>query len=302
MRFAHLTGLIALTFLSNDPAHVAGRQFVGSTPCDREPRLFLGISPTVQCERIDWKLELAKTEDRPIFNLRAVYGLGAPNQPGFQNGGTNKTVTGTWSVVNRSESNREASDYRLTSDTPRQSLELRSVGDGLLHLVSRDGALMVGNGGYSYTLNSTDARPSRNAAPSFEAVAAALPAAAGVFDGRTPCRQLAGRLGTFRVDDSCMKLKWRLTLHQDSSSGVPTRYVLEGTAYRNTPRTGKWAVMRNRNDPSITIYVLDPDDAERSLSLVRADDNILLFAGDDGSPFVGDHYFSYTLNRVRKKP
>ena len=56
--------------------------------------------------------------------------------------------------------------------------------------------------------------------------------------------------------------------------------------------------MKNARDPERVVYVLDPDDPKRALSLVRADANILLFAGEDGSPLVGDHYFSYTLNRV----
>ena len=290
MQFAHLIGMLALAFLSNDPAHAEGRQFVGSTPCGAEPRLFLGISPSLPCERIDWHLAFAESTARSTFDLRIVYGMGAPNEPGFKNGGSEKTVTGTWS--------REASDHRLTSDTARRSLELRKVGDGLLHLVSRHGALMVGNGGYSYTLNSKDAQPSRDTAPSFEPATVAPASASGVFEGRTPCRALAGRLGEFRIASDCMKLKWGLTLHQDPVTGAPTRYVLEGTAYRSAPRTGKWAVMKNARDPERAVYVLDPDDSKRSLLCVRADANILLFAGEDGSPLVGNNYFSYTLNRV----
>ncbi len=81
-------------------------------------------------------------------------------------------------------------------------------------------------------------------------------------------------------------------------TGAPTRYVLEGTAYRSAPRTGTWAVLREKNDAERIVYVLDPGDTQRSLSFVRADHNILLFAGEDGSPLVGDGYFSYTLNRV----
>ena len=95
-----------------------------------------------------------------------------------------------------------------------------------------------------------------------------------------------------------MKLKWGLTLHQDPVTGAPTRYVLEGTVYRSAPRTGKWAVMKNARYPKRAVYVLDPDDSKRSLLFVRADAYILLFAGEDGSPLVGNNYFSYTLNRV----
>ena len=106
MQFAHLIGMLVLAFLSNSPAHAEGRQFVGSTPCGAEPRQFLGISPSLPCERIDWHLAFAENTARSTFDLRIVYGMGAPNEPGFKNGGSAKTVTGTWS--------REASDRRLT--------------------------------------------------------------------------------------------------------------------------------------------------------------------------------------------
>jgi hypothetical protein len=302
MPFAQLIVLLGLTLLPNHPAQRSGghHEFVGSTPCDAEPRLFLGISATVPCERITWHLALADNEGRPTFNLRIVYGMQARNDPGFQNGGIDKTVTGTWSTVNQPGTSRDAADYRLTSDTPRRSLELRRVGDGLVHLVTRRGALMVGNGGWSYTLNRKDGPSSRNAPANFEPVPGAMRSAAGVFDGRTPCHKLAGRLGAFRIDSNCMKLKWTLTLHQDAVTGAPTHYVLEGTAYRTAPRRGTWTVLRNKNDPRMIVYRLDPDDAERSLSFVRADDNILLFAREDGSPLVGDTYFSYTLNRASR--
>jgi len=303
MQFTHLIALLVPALLPNGTAQpAAGHQvFVGSTPCDAEPRLFLGITATVPCERITWHLALADKEARRTFSLRVAYGMQARNDPGFQDGGIDKTVTGTWATVNAPGTNRDAADYRLTSDTPRRSLELRKVGHGLLHLLTRRGGLMVGNGGWSYTLNRTDGPSSRNARASFEPVSAAWPTAAGVFEGRTPCRELDGRLGAFRIDSGCMKLKWKLTLHHDAATGAPTRYVLEGSAYRRAPRIGTWAVLRNRNDPGTIVYRLDPDDADRSLSFIRADDNILLFAGEDGSPLVGDKYFSYTLNRVRGK-
>ena len=224
MQLAHLIAALVLALLPGGQTHpTAGRQeFVGSTPCDAEPRRFFGISGTVPCERITWQLALAEKQDRSTFSLQIVYGMRGDAGRGIR--------------------------------------------------------------------NAKDAH--------FEPVPAAFPSAAGVFEGRTPCREVAGRLNPFRIGSDCMKLKWKLTLHQDAVTGAPTRYVLEGTAYRSAPRMGTWAVLRKRSDPGRIVYVLDPGDTQRSLSFVRADHNILLFAGEDGSPLVGDGYFSYTLNRV----
>ena len=98
MQLAHLIAALVLAPLPGGQTHpTAGRhEFVGSTPCDAEPRRFFGISGTVPCERITWQLALAEKQDRSTFSLQIVYGMQARNDPGFQNGGTNKTVTGTW--------------------------------------------------------------------------------------------------------------------------------------------------------------------------------------------------------------
>jgi hypothetical protein len=99
-----------------------------------------------------------------------------------------------------------------------------------------------------------------------------------------------------------MKLKWRLILYQDAVTRAPTRYILEGSPYRNAPRTGKWAVARIKNDAKALVYQLALGEPGGFLSLLKADDNILLFLNKDGDFLVGDIYFSYTLNRVARKP
>ena len=93
-------------------------------------------------------------------------------------------------------------------------------------------------------------------------------------------------------------MKWRLTLHQDPVTRAPTRYVLQGTAFRQAARTGRWSVVRSKADPTRLIYRLDTDGPATFLSFVKADENILLFMEDDGRLLPGDSYFSYTLNRA----
>lgn len=124
----------------------------------------------------------------------------------------------------------------------------------------------------------------------------------GAFDGRTPCQTLARQLKA-QVRPECNKVKWRLILYQDPVTHAPTTFTLSGMVYRNPPRTGKWTIRQGtKTDPAATIYQLDPDKPEESLSLLKADDNLLFFLDKDGNPLVGNMLFSYTLNRVDKTP
>lgn len=303
---AYLTHLIALLTISLLPSYETRRasvvgEFVGSTPCDAEPRRFLGITSAAACERITWRLALSADERRSTFKLHVVYGMQARNAPGFEGGGTTADLNGTWVTVTGTDVDRAALVYRLMAGNPQRSLGLAGVSDHLLHLLNHRGSLMVGNGGWSYTLNRKDVTRSRSAPVNFEPVSSAFPAMAGVFEGRSPCHELATQLA-IRPGSDCTKLKWALTLHQDPVTRAPTRYVLEGTAYRTAPRTGRWAVLRSRSDPKLVVYRLDPDQPGRSLSFFRADDNILLFLNEDGAFLVGDSHFSYTLNRVTRQP
>ena len=88
--------------------------------------------------------------------------------------------------------------------------------------------------------------------------------------------------------------------HQDPVPRAPTRYVLEGTAFRQAAHTGRWSVVRSKVDPRRLIYRLDADGSTAFLSFARADEDILLFMDDDGNLLAGDSYFSYTLNRVTR--
>jgi len=57
------------------------------------------------------------------------------------------------------------------------------------------------------------------------------------------------------------------------------------------------------NDPSATIYRLEPDStaSNQPILLLKADDNILFFIDGDGRMMVGNNYASYTLNRKQKE-
>jgi hypothetical protein len=48
-----------------------------------------------------------------------------------------------------------------------------------------------------------------------------------VFDGRTPCKDLAKQLNE-KLATECIKIKWRLILYKDSITGNPDTYELLG--------------------------------------------------------------------------
>ena len=102
------------------------------------------------------------------------------------------------------------------------------------------------------------------------------------------------------VEADCMKVKWDLTLYQDAKTFAPTTYKLDGTLYRDQTRKGTWKMLRGaRANPGALIYQLDPDASQGSLLFLKADDNILYFLDRSRNLLVGNHDFSYTLNRLR---
>ncbi|MCW3093588.1 MAG: hypothetical protein JWP81_4657 [Ferruginibacter sp.] len=123
----------------------------------------------------------------------------------------------------------------------------------------------------------------------------------GVFDGRTPCQELAKQLNV-KTGSECIKIKWRLILYKDSITGAPTVYNLMGFVYRNeNVRRGKWQIMKGTDtNPEAVVYQLAHQDSS-FLLLLEADQNILLFLDRNKKLMVGNKDFSYALSRVAKK-
>jgi hypothetical protein len=122
----------------------------------------------------------------------------------------------------------------------------------------------------------------------------------GYFEGRSPCREITSLL---KVEgrEACIKIKWQLLLFQDPVTHAPTTYALGGFAWRNPPKTGRWAIVKGtKADPQAVIYQLEPDQPQGFLSFLKADENILLFLDHEHKPLVGNSRFSYTLNRVAR--
>ena len=169
---------------------------------------------------------------------------------------------------------------------------------------------MVGNGGWSYTLNRADSAE-KPVDPSLAANAPDMsypispfaigPNVFGVFEGRSPCHGIARELN-LPQHAGCHKVKWRVTLYQNPETSVPTTYKIEGTLHRQRVREGTWSIVRGAKiDPNATVYRLNPTETEAALLLLKADNNILFFLDQSRELLVGHADFSYTLNRVVRK-
>jgi hypothetical protein len=127
--------------------------FVASSPCDGIPRSLLSIPATVDCELIKWNLTLyrdPRNQAPTLYKLSYTYGMSKPSTVDFINGGTNVEKEGKWTIL-KGPDNRVV--YQLNQDTPKTSLSFVKLDDNLLHLLDRQGKLMIGNAAWSYTLN-----------------------------------------------------------------------------------------------------------------------------------------------------
>ena len=112
------------------------------------------------------------------------------------------------------------------------------------------------------------------------------------FEGRTPC----GVPGVIPQGKLCYKLKWYLVLYGDPAKNESRAYRLLGTGYRaEGGRRGKWKIDTGKDGR--IIYQLLDEAGKPFIYLLKLDDGILIFTDEKGNLLVGDHDFSYTLNR-----
>jgi hypothetical protein len=160
--------------------------YTGSTPANSVVKTFLGISLSDSIDFIRWKLTLDNTK----YQLLCNYGIGKPNTNGFINGGNKIELNGQFKREN---------NYLVLLNEGK-ALNIVNVNSDLLHFSDNNNKLLVGNGGWSYTLNSLS--PSgidqMNLFTSQTLLKDSL-----VFDGRTPCNIP----GISEAGKECYKLK-----------------------------------------------------------------------------------------------
>ena len=299
-----LAALIAAASVSAPDAQRGTTVFVGSTPGAESLRTVLAIPREATVGLLEWELALeeAAPPNAPSYHLRVKYGPTRPNQPGLDATAPSVERRGRW---------------RLDARTPRQQpgigvvvldngLSLLKLSDTILHALAPDGSLLVGTGGWSYTLalrdvieRDVDARlaAADPGDPDRTTTRASGPTVFGIFDGRTPCQGVAREIGA-AARPGCWKAKWRLTLFQDPKTRRPTTYRLEGTLYALRPREGSWRITRGAAGlPDADVYELAPPNGESTALLLKGDDRVLFFLDRSRRPLTGNARNAYTLDR-----
>lgn len=252
--------------------------YTASTPAGTEVRLFLGISLNDSVDFIRWKISINKNH----YRLHCNYGIGQPNTNGFIHGG--KTVQFDGNISG------QAPFFQLQH--AQKTLAVMQLNDNLLHFSDAKKHLLVGNGGWSYTLNNTAPMPASelNWKPPVKTLTDSLD-----LEGRSPC----GVPGIKAPGELCYKLKWHIVFYADGSSGITGTYTIPTVPFhKDGGRKGKWKIVEGADGRRI--YELYNAKAQPFLYLVQADENILLFTDAKGNLLVGDEDFSYTLNRRQR--
>ena len=249
--------------------------YTASTPAGSIVRTFLGISPSDSIDFIRWKLALTDVK----YTLECNYGLGRPNTNGFINGGKKVVVTGSVK--------RQGNIYLLQHGN--ETLRLAELNANLLHVLNDDNSLLIGTSGWSYTINNIS--PSINDQSTYSTKQAVI-GDSTVFTGRTPC----GVPGIIEPGKECYKLKWLIVLYGNAANNEPASYKVFGTPYRaEGGRRGNWKIVTNKKGQ--VIYQLLDEKGNPFIHLLKLDEGVLIFTDAKGNLLVGDHDFSYTLNR-----
>ena len=282
--------------------------FQANTPCSAEARPLPQIPVDATCEQMKWNLILYQdsvTGTPTTYNLTSSYGMAKPNTNDLIDGGTSILMEGTWTITTGTKSDQEATVYELNDNNAQVTVSFLKVSEDMLHVLNSNMTLLVGNGAWSYTLNRmdnqnpTEIKPESRPDPPPRPPAPAMPAGSsvfGVFDGRTPCHEVVLEFTNTDPFPGCLKIKWRLTLYQDSASGEPGRYLFMSTSQF---REGSWRIVNGTNDnPDVVVYELQPDDAQEPFYFLKVDENHLYILDRAMKLIVGNELFSYTLNRV----
>ncbi|MCF1713311.1 hypothetical protein L0U88_01555 [Flavihumibacter sp. RY-1] len=260
---------------------------VGSTPGDSAIKKMLGIKADAVIDFIRWSL-LMKADE--TFQLTIQYGKNQPNTLGFKQGGIFQIIEGKYQV---SATENWEQLYTLKSKDGTAMLNLVAISTNLFHMLDGQSQLLVGNAGWSYTLNREFVEAGEVA--TFKSSGAQSDEAKLIFEGRTPCREITMLHPEMKASSDCFKIKWRLILNRDAQTGLPstctTRNIVD-----NQPRdvVGTWQLVKS---PRAVIYELKLPGLQDPILMLQADKNILYFLDEKQHLLIGNKDFSFTLNR-----
>lgn len=267
---------------------------VGSTPGDEIIKSMLSIPADTKIDFIKWNLKL---DSKNSFVLDLVFGESQPNTLGFKNGGEKRTIKGTFTRYENGEKSNFQEIYQLKSSSLPEKISLVKLSQNLFHLLTPQNQLMNGNGGWSYSLNRKN--PVGSDKILFSSTTSDDQSLQLVFDGRTPCQEIAAEHPEMNAGQSCFKLKWRLILNRDSITHQPTTCTIRNIV-NNQPRniSGKWKIINGtETNPEAVIYKIEVDNLAEPILLLVGDENVLFFLDKNNEPLIGNEDFSFALNK-----
>lgn len=266
---------------------------IGSTPGDEPIKTMLTIPAETKVDFIRWNLIL---DDKKAFVLDIAYGESKPNTLDFKSAGK-QTIKGTHLIVKNQMENRFKEIYQLKSDDLPEIISIVKINENLFHILTPQKQLMIGNGGWSYSLNRkafVDSGKILISSPVPDDKSLQL-----VFEGRTPCQEIATEHPEMNADQSCFKIKWRLILNRDSITHEPTTCSIRNIV-NNQPRdvTGRWTIIKGTaTNAEAIIYKVQADNLAEPILFFLGDENVLFFLDKDNNPFIGNEDFSFTMNK-----
>ncbi len=268
----------------------------GATPGDPTIISMLSIKADTKVDFIRWVLVLEPAiRGAGDFSLTAVFDEAEQNTSGHKQGGESLLVSGRYSVGIL----RSSEVLKFADQNQSVAFSLVRLNEVIFHILSPDGELMVGDGGWSYSLfRKGAAGPMSSELPQWTTHLPNDEPQEVRFDGRTPCQEFI-RVYDRRASEGCYKLKWSLFLFRDPVTRQPSTYKLLGTLYRDSAAEGRWSI--DRGAKGAIIYRLDPDRPDRSMAFLAGDENVLFFLTKDDQLIRGNERFGFALNRAVKK-
>lgn len=130
--------------------------YSGTTPCSKGKNILLIVPADADCESMKLELTLFYAPDNghpSTYKLICQYSADGNNSTSTARAPKKVEMNGKWIITKGIKTNPTAVVYQLTNDKQGDNVLLLKLTDDLLHVLDSDRKLMIGNPGWSYTLN-----------------------------------------------------------------------------------------------------------------------------------------------------
>jgi hypothetical protein len=268
-----------------------------STPIDKELQATFGVTSANEYDFMKWVLKLNQENKQFILDLN--YGESMPNTTGFINGGKKVQIKGTYTTTVGQVGNLTGKIHELKDSKTGNKFSFLQIDERIFHLLSAKRTLLVGNSGYSYTLNNNNLNTISSSSPSLTAtkITDKNKAIDLRFAGRTPCEEIA-KDNKLTVSDGCFKIKWSIVLNRDPQTLKPTTFSMRRINKGPDTITGNWQVLKGMTaQPNALVYQLKATNTNEIYNLLVGDDNVLFVLDQHFRLYLGNRLHSYTLNK-----